>query len=96
MQITAPKLITEANAWKGSDFANDTSWNITLNALQIAELEAAADACIARGIREIDITAKDFPLPTFAADIKAWAHEIVRDCGTRRRVVRRPTVYTND
>lgn len=81
MQTTAPKLITEANAWKGADFANDTRWHITLNARQVAELQSAADACIARGLREIDIQQKDFPLPGFAREIEAWADEINRGRG---------------
>jgi Taurine catabolism dioxygenase TauD, TfdA family len=81
MQTTAPPLIREANTWKGADFARDSSWDITLNARQIAELESAADACIARGLREIDVTAKDFPLPTFAREIESWAHEINRGRG---------------
>ncbi len=81
MQTSAPKLVTEANAWKGSDFAGDTRWNITLNARQIAELETAANACIARGLREIDMTEADFPLPTFAKEIADWAHEINRGRG---------------
>jgi len=54
MPTQTPPLITEANAWKGSDFANDARWDIELNARQIAELESAANACIARGLREIE------------------------------------------
>ena len=81
MPTHTPTFITEANAWKGSDFANDTRWNITLNARQIAELESAANACIARGLGEIDITVAHFPLPTFAKEITGWAHEINRGRG---------------
>jgi hypothetical protein len=81
MHTTAPKLITEANAWKGGDFAGDQRWSIALNARQLAELTSAANACVARGLREIDITPQDFPLPTFAKEIEAWAHEIHRGRG---------------
>ncbi len=81
MQTATPKLITEATAWKGAEFAHDNRWDITLNARQLAELHAAADACIARGLREIDIRTKDFPLPTFAKEIETWAHEINRGRG---------------
>ncbi len=81
MPTHTPPLVTEANAWKGTDFASDARWNITLNARQIAELQSAADACIARGLREIDITQQDFPLPTFAQEIATWAHEINRGRG---------------
>jgi len=81
MQTTAPRLIHEATTWKGADFAHDSSWDISLSALQIAELESAANACIARGLSEIDITAKNFPLPTFSREIEAWANEINRGRG---------------
>ena len=76
MQTITPSLIREANAWKGADFANDSRWDITLTSRQIGELKAAANACIARGLSEVDITAADFLLPTFASEIKAWAQEI--------------------
>lgn len=86
MQTTAPTLVTEANAWKGADFIHDTSWNIELNARQLNELATAADACVARGLREIDIKPADFPLPTFVKDIAAWAQEI--NCGRGFLLVR--------
>ncbi len=49
-------LVTDATAWKGADFARDSSWMVTLGARQLAELQTAADACIARGVRETGIT----------------------------------------
>ncbi|HTD90377.1 MAG TPA: TauD/TfdA family dioxygenase [Burkholderiales bacterium] len=81
MQPITPQRISEANAWKSSDFAKDSRWSVTLGTSQIAELESAANACIARGLREIDITPRDFVLPTFAREIEAWANEINRGRG---------------
>ncbi len=76
MNTAIPALVNDASAWKGADFSNDQNWIVTLNARQIAELEAAAAPCLARGLREIDITPRDFPLPTLAAMIQSWAREI--------------------
>ena len=81
MHTNAPELVTEANAWKGTDFTGDQRWIIDLNTRQLTELESSAHACIARGLREIDMTSRDFPLPTFAKEIEAWADEINRGRG---------------
>lgn len=81
MNAPTHALVTDATAWKGTDFAQDSSWIVTLNAHQLAELKTAADACIARGLREIEITPKDFPLPTLAAELKAWARELTQGRG---------------
>jgi hypothetical protein len=66
----------DTSAWKGADFTSNTCWVVQLNTTQLAELKSAADACIARGLREIDIKEADFPLPTLAADIHGWRREI--------------------
>ena len=78
--MNAP-VLADTTAWKGADFANDQSWVVTLNARQITELKSAADACIARGLREIDIKPSDFPLPTMAKEIEAWARELQKGRG---------------
>jgi hypothetical protein len=71
-----PALVNDPTAWKGADFANDLSWIVTLDARQIAELEAATAPCLARGLHEIDIQPQDFPLPTLGDEIKSWARII--------------------
>ena len=81
MQTVHHTCVTEANAWKGVEYAQDPRWNIALAPHQITELERAADACIARGLHEIDITTADFPLPALAAEIAIWAEEINRGRG---------------
>jgi len=81
MQTATPALVTEANAWKGSDFAHDQSWIVDLDACHVAELERAAAPCLARGLREIDIRPADFPLPTLGSQVRTWAHDINRGRG---------------
>src|SRR5918911_460710 len=69
-------LVKDASAWAGADFANDTSWMYTLSAHEVAELESAARACLARGMEVTSIRREDFPLPTLGKTIGAWAEEI--------------------
>ena len=69
-------LVNDATAWKGADYANDTSWIYTLSAAQVEELAAAAGQCVRRGLSVTDITAGDFPLKSMAPVIAGWAGEI--------------------
>ena len=74
--MQTPQLLDDASVWKGCDYAHDSSWIIELTARHVAELEAAAAACAARGLAWSDIRREDFPLPALAADIQDWAREI--------------------
>lgn len=69
-------LVTDASAWKGSDFRNDDSWICTLSGADIEELAFAAQRCLARGMQATDIGREDFTLETLGPRIAAWAEEI--------------------
>ena len=69
-------LVNDASAWKGADFADDSSWICTLSAHESEALCRAARHCLGRGLKATQITAADFPLPGMAARIAQWAEEI--------------------
>ena len=74
-------LVSDATAWKGADYANDTSWIYTLSPSEGEELAAAARRCVGRGLQVTDIQVDDFPLPGLAPTIRGWAAEIDRGRG---------------
>jgi hypothetical protein len=69
-------LVTDATAWKGADYADDTSWVYALSAAEVEELAGAASLCLGRGLDITDLTADDFPLSGLASTIAGWAEEI--------------------
>jgi hypothetical protein len=61
-------------AWRGDALARRDDWIVRLDAAAIAELERARDA-----VRHVAMGAmrrEDFPLPTLAPAIRAWAREL--------------------
>ena len=67
--------------WHGRDMAESKRWQRELSPRQRAEIDAALAAAKARGARWEDMTAEDFPLPSFgplADDIRA---ELEDGCG---------------
>jgi len=63
-------------AWLGSDFATRSDWILRLEQGDIAELEAAACAVIARRLDFRDIAAADFPLPRLSQTLTALRREL--------------------
>jgi hypothetical protein len=57
--------------------AKRSDWLMPLSAAEIAEIEAAAKALVARQADIAAITAKDFPLPTLAPKLKARVNDEV-------------------
>lgn len=69
-------LVNDRSAWSGADFRNDESWIYTLSTSEVQELASAARRCLQRGMEVTAIEAADFPLPSLAPAIAAWAEEI--------------------
>ena len=65
-----PEQTTEA-AWYGPEITKRSDWAMPLTAAEIAEVESATKALASRGADIAAIKAQDFPLPTFAAKLKA-------------------------
>jgi hypothetical protein len=70
MPIALPPEQTNAAAWYGPDMAGRTDWLMHLGAAEIAEIEAATEALVARNSDIAGITARDFPLPTLGPKLK--------------------------
>lgn len=72
--VTAP--IAGPAAWRGADLAHRTDWIHQLGALEIAEIDRAVASVRRRGLGRADVRLADFPLPTLAATVRAWAEEL--------------------
>ena len=70
------RLVSDASAWSGADFTRDDSWIHTLSVDQVEALASSARNCLKRGLQITEIARADFPLPTLAPEICAWADEI--------------------
>ena len=71
--------ITGPQAWYGPDVKGETDWSYTLNAKEIAEIEAALGA-----VKDTDILAIDaasFPLPQLRPRLKEIADQVLRGRG---------------
>jgi hypothetical protein len=73
-------------AWVGEELARSEEWVHTLTPEEIGELEAALATVRSRGLSLDAITRSEFPLPTLAATIDAWAD--VLDAGRGFLLVR--------
>jgi hypothetical protein len=71
MSFDLPPEQTGAAAWYGPEMARRSDWLMPLAPAEIAEVEAAAKALVARQADIAAITARDFPLPTLAPKLKA-------------------------
>ncbi len=65
-----PEQKTEA-AWYGPDMSRRSDWLMPLSAAEIAEVEGATKALAAREADIADIKAREFPLPTLGARLRA-------------------------
>lgn len=57
-------------AWYGSDMSRRTDWIETLSADEIAEIDAAVGAAMARDTDLVTMTEADFPLPTLGPRLR--------------------------
>ena len=75
-------LVTGPSAWKGADLVKQPEkWIYRLSASEIAEIETATDAATLTRKPMIEITAEDFPLPTFAATLDTIRRELLDGVG---------------
>ncbi len=77
-----PEHIDEPAAWVGEEMVRHPErWMVQLDDRDIAELEAAATACLARSQDIGALTAADFPLPHFAAHLAALREKLIDGIG---------------
>ena len=70
-----------AAVWRTADVMADTSWRITLDDAQRAQIAAAARAAAGRGVTIDTMTAAEFPLDAMADDVAAWSRILERGRG---------------
>ncbi len=76
-----PEQTGEA-AWYGPQVVERTDWLMTLGAAEIAEIDSAVQALVARDADIAAITARDFPLPSLGARLAARVrHEVLNGRG---------------
>src|SRR5205823_10334006 len=73
--------VTGACVWRGSEMAASARWQRHLSPAQLAEIDRALAAARARGLRWEEMTAADFPLPSFAPLAEAIRSELEDGCG---------------
>lgn len=76
--LALPPEQTGEAAWYGPQMAEQTDWLMPLAAADIAEIETAMRALVARDADIAAITAHDFPLPTLATRLAGRVRDEVR------------------
>ena len=63
-------------AWMAADFAGDTSWMYKFSAAEVAEIEAATDSVLTKGLGIGEFGRDDFVLPTLGTRFEEMQHEL--------------------
>ena len=71
MSFELPPEQTGAAAWYGPEIAKRTDWQMPLSAAEVAEVEAATQALVARDADIAILKPQDFPLPTLGAKLRS-------------------------
>ena len=79
--MTSRKSVLGACAWHGAEMANSRRWIRTLEAADIAEIEAALRSAQAQGVPWQETTAENFPLDRLRARLDEIADELEEGCG---------------
>ena len=71
MSFELPPEQTGAAAWYGPEIAKRSDWQMPLSAAEVAEVEAATRALVARDADIAVLKPQDFPLPTLGSKLKS-------------------------
>jgi hypothetical protein len=71
MSFELPPEQTGAAAWYGPEIAKRNDWQMPLSAAEVAEVEAATRALVARDADIAVLKPQDFPLPTFGSKLRS-------------------------
>jgi hypothetical protein len=71
MNFELPPEQTGAAAWYGPEIARRDDWQMPLSTAEVAEVEAATRALVARDADIAVLTPQDFPLPTLGAKLRS-------------------------
>lgn len=81
MTMSAAMRATGPSVWTNADYAGRDDWILHFSAAELAELERAAQAVRAKGIRLDDATKADFDLPLLAARLVQAREELAHGRG---------------
>jgi Taurine catabolism dioxygenase TauD, TfdA family len=73
--------VTGACVWHGGEMAGSTRWQRHLSPAQLAEIDRALASARSRGLPWEQMTAADFPLPSFAPLAEEIRDELEDGCG---------------
>ena len=76
-----PPVFDDPRAWRGSGMVVRTDWQHPLSPAELAELEAAADAAIARDASLVTLAEGDVPLPRLGPVLAGIRREILHGRG---------------
>jgi Taurine catabolism dioxygenase TauD, TfdA family len=76
-----PPLYHGPAVWRGRDMARRTDWVVHVSEAEVAEIESAVAAALARTDDLIELGRHDFPLPRLAGRLRAIENEVVRGRG---------------
>ncbi len=79
--FTPPGPVCGPSAWYGNDMQSDGSWVHSLNEIEIAEIEHAANAALHASTDIATINCANFPLPTLSKKLAVIAEEVVNGRG---------------
>ena len=71
MNFELPPEQTGAAAWYGPEIAKRTDWQMPLSGAEVAEIEAATRALVARDADIAVLKPQDFPLPTLGPKLRS-------------------------
>lgn len=79
-QTTLP-LFDDECSWYGTDMARRRDWIHELTAAELAELDAAVNAALARNQDMVSMTQREFPLPLLAQRLKNIRRDVLHGRG---------------
>jgi hypothetical protein len=74
-------IFDDERAWYGPAMAARDDWAQTLAPAELAELDAATDAAIARGADLVTLAQRDVPLPVLGPRLAAWRRDVLHGRG---------------
>jgi TfdA family taurine catabolism dioxygenase TauD len=72
-----PRILEPQCAWTAADVADEATWTEVLTEAELAELDAALRAALAKSDDVLDVGRDDFPLPTLARRLERIEEELI-------------------
>ena len=80
--LTIPKFQVGGKAcWRARNLRNDSSWKMSLNSKQVAELLKQVDYIVSKNIAIQDIKPQDLDMPSFLTEVESWKNQLTIGLG---------------